>query len=364
MSENYSEKLLIINLANIASNYLFLSKKLGNNTVCSAVVKDNAYGLGETEISTALYKAGCRDFFVTNLSQAIYLRSLFQDITIRVFFGVKEKEEEEFFSNNLIPVLNSIQQLEIWNNYSHLKNAKLKSVINFNTGMNRWGLNLLDIKYINENNLLEGLKVDLVMSHLSCAWESKSENNFKQLNKFKEVCKFFPGVSYSFANSGGVFLGKEYHFDMARVGASLYGLCPIKTKNPLKNTITLLARILGIHEVDSNFPIGYSGTCVLPLGSVVAIIPIGYFDGYITNFSNKSHCIVKNTRVPIVGSISMDMTIIDITKLKNKNVKVGDEVELIGDRITVDELNSACPNIGYQLLTSLNLKNNRKYIGL
>ncbi|MCC2647151.1 MAG: alr [Rickettsiaceae bacterium] len=333
----------------------------------AAVIKANAYGLGANEVALKLLSEGCKRFFVAHLEEAIRLRkSLAANASIFVLHGIMNNEERAFDEYNLTPVINHLGQYKIWEDYALKIGRKLDCILNFNTGMNRLEIPESEIpqiiEAIKQNNALNIL---YVMSHLACADDFYNDYNIIQLERFKKIKKLFPKVKASFANSSGIFLGHEYHFDLLRPGMALYGLnpCPDAGLNsPMLQVITLKTKILQIKTVTNNDTVGYGCSEKIKAGTTIATIAIGYADGYNRLLSNQGIVYINNFPAKIVGRVSMDLVTIDISSVPIKYHKVGNDVEIFGKNITPDFIASTIAGFNYEYLTSLGNRYARKYL--
>lgn len=359
-NNNNSDNKLYIKLENIVKNYRIISRK-ASNSITAAVVKADAYGLGAIKVSQKLYDEGCRNFFVATLDEALEIRNnIKKNAEIYVFHGLREKQESIFTKNNIVPVLNTLEEIKRWNSFCYKNNKKLPAIIHVDTGMNRLGLNLSELNNIKSK--ISDLKLDFVMSHMACADEKNNKKNKEQLKLFNKARKYFPGVKYSLANSPATFLDKCYHFDLVRPGSALYGVNPIHgLKNPMEHAIELYSKIIQIRTIDSEETVGYGATKALKKGSKIAVIPLGYADGYLRSLSNNGNCCIDGIMVPIVGRVSMDLIIIDVTKIPGSKLHIGKEVEVIGKNISIDEVAKKAGTIGYEVLTRLGTRFNRIY---
>lgn len=352
MNNEYSDSILTIDLAAIAENYKILQKQAPNSEA-AAVVKANAYGLGVEKIAPVLWDAGCRKFFVANLDEAVQLRSVLPEAFVAVFHGIRKGQGSIFKDKNLVPVLNSPEQIEVWQKSNKGGNC----ILHFDTGMTRLGLSERDA----ENFDFSQLNIEYVMSHLACADDKGHELNREQLNKIIKINRIFPKIKVSLCNSYGAFLGGEYHFDLIRPGMALYGVNPVPERNnPMKSVVKVIAKILQIHKIDSNRAVGYGASYNLKTGVVTATIPVGYADGYLRYLGNKGFCAIDGVKVPVIGRVSMDLITLDVTKISG--IKAGDEVEIIGDTIKVDDVAEKAATIGYEILTSLGQRYKRIYV--
>lgn len=341
---------LEVNLAAIVRNYEFLRKKGAKS--CAAVVKANAYGLGMVPVAAALYKAGCHEFFVATLDEAIELRKAFatQPATIYVFHGVRKGQARDFLAHDLIPVLNDPAQLEAWQDSG-------KYALHIDTGMCRLGFTPKQAGSLSPTRNLH-----LVISHLACANEPNNPKDAQQLALFREALRRFPRVRASFANSSGVFLGGDFHFDLLRPGCSLYGISPnTALPNPMENVVTLSAPILQYREIDADQTVGYSATYTAKKGAVLATVEFGYADGLFRNLSNKVSGFAAGIRIPLVGRVSMDMVSMDVSAVP-ENLRTPDlRVTFIGEEQPVDAVAVMAGTIGYEVFTRLGARVKRAY---
>lgn len=342
-----------------------LGASYAKNLLVGAAVKANSYGLGAIEISKTLLEENCRYFFVASSNEGISLRkAIGNEVNILILNGVFEHDALELIEYNLIPVLNNLNQIKIWQKFSSIKNQLLPCYLHFNTGINRLGLNHNEIEQIiNNRDLLKGLNVEYIISHLSASEDSDNPYNLEQLNKFKAYLEYFPTAKASLANSGGIFLGKDYHFNLVRPGAALYGLNPLghNKPNPMQNPVTLKAPIIHLQNLTYGSRIGYNMTFTTKRDSLIATLPFGYADGFSRNFSNQGTVFINSRSVPIIGRISMDLVNIDVTDLPPSDIFLGQEVEIIGNNCTPDKIADIIGTIGYEILTSLGNRYKRIY---
>lgn len=357
--------ILEINLSAIVRNWRALSAPLKAGCRASAVVKANAYGLGCMPVSKALYEAGCRDFFVALLGEALELKpALPDDARIYVLDGLRAGTEIVCREQGIIPVIFSLKQLSAW---STLESASGLSpcVIKVNTGMTRLGF---DAKELLDNEaLLSKVKPVMFMSHLASAEELDNNQNRRQLERFQALrdhfSPLFPAADFSLCNSSGVFLGDEYHFDCTRPGAALYGVNPQPgLPSPVESVVRLRLPVIQLRNAQAGEVVGYGGTHELKEGAQLAVVLGGYADGIHRALSGRAEGVVHGQRVPVVGRVSMDTTVFDVSKVSPPVVEGESYVELLGSEIGVDELGEAAGTIGYEILTSLSGRYQRHYI--
>lgn len=354
---------LEVNLAAIVQNWQLLRQTHSSNH-CAAVVKANAYGLGVEPVSAALADAGCSHFFVATLTEAIELRQLLTSQFIYVFSGVQQGEEHFFLEYNLIPVINDWAQFERWEKaVANVEAAP--AALHVDTGMNRLGFSIDDAeKLAMEPERVAKAQIKLLMSHLACASDPAHPLNQQQVERFLRMRKCFPTLPASLANSAGIFLGKEFHHDLGRPGCALYGINPSDERpNPMQNVVSLTAPILQVRHTTAEFePVGYSATVNVPRDTRIATVGIGYADGL--------HRILSGTNIggtigghfaPLLGRVSMDLVMLDITRLPADICHAGARVEFIGASQLVDVVAKAAQTIGYEVLTSITKRVTRIY---
>lgn len=345
---------LYINISTILNNY-FVIKNIASQSIIIPVVKADAYGLGALIIVEALIKHGCNDFFTSSLEEAVSLRiNTNNHINIFVLNGVYQNNYKEFIKYNITPVLNNLYQINIWQEHAYNSNILLPAIIHVNTGINRLGLSEQEFRdIINNRDLIKNIKLIYIISHLSISQDAQSSYNHMQLNIFKEYLKYFKNIKASISNSHAVFLGKEYHLDMIRLGAMLYGINPLQKSNMIKNPIKLESTIIHLQNIPKNSYIGYDMSFKTTRQSTIATIPIGYADGYPRSGSNKAFVYISGYKSPIVGFISMDLMTIDVTDIPFNQVFIGQKVELINDNYTPSNLANDANTVGYEILTRL-----------
>ncbi len=352
---------LTINLTALRANYNLLRMRHAKKSL-AAVVKADAYGLGVEGIALTLWQEGQHDFFVATLAEAIELRTILPEARIGVFQGFFAGEEKEYVQHKLIPVLNDIPEVE---RFAHCNLWRENSpvIIHIDTGMTRLGLSETDLKHPTLSNLstLQTLHSTLIMSHLACANDPVHPKNSEQLARFKRAIKHFPNAKYSLANSAGIFLPDDFHFDIARPGCALYGINPYDGVNPMQHVATLSAPIFQIRTLDRDETIGYGATTAATKGSRVAVVGIGYADGYFRSLGNQSFAYIAGHKVPLVGRVSMDMVELDISEVPETKITANTRAEFINDRQTVDAIAAQCNTIGYEIFTRIGNRVQRIY---
>ncbi|ERI14022.1 MULTISPECIES: alanine racemase [Brucella] len=351
---------LTIDLAALRHNYSAIARHIAP-TRAAAVVKADAYGLGASRVAPAFYDAGCRDFFVAHLGEAIALKPFLQpDATLYVLNGLQPGTEAACARDGILPVLNSLEQIENWGALAARQGRKLPALLQLDTGMSRLGLSASEFERLLENfALLDNIDIKFVISHLASGDEPENAANARQLANMTALLVRLPKLPVAFANSGGSFLDKSYHFDLARPGVALYGVGP---ENEVVPVLTLSARVIQVRDIDKGAAVGYGGTYVAEGPMRVATIAVGYADGWFRSLSNKGSAFFGDTRLPIIGRVSMDSITLDVSALPEGTLKLGSLVELIGPHQRLEDVARDCDTIPYEILTALGNRYARVYV--
>jgi alanine racemase len=346
-----TEAVLTVDLDAIAGNWRLIRGRLAEGSRAAAVVKSDAYGLGVAQVAPALGRAGCTRFFVATLREAIELRGIVEDAEILVLNGFDDANAAAYARHRLIPVLNTMAEARKWRGGP--------AALHVDSGMARLGVGL------DEAAQLAGAPdLVLVMSHLACADEPEHPLNSRQLQLFDQARALFPGVEASLAASSGVFLGPGFHADWVRPGAALYGVNPTPhLPNPMAAAIRLEARILQVRHVDQNVTVGYGATHRTSGPARLATVAAGYADGLFRTLGNRGHGHIGDETVPMVGRISMDLTVFDVSRVEEQLLGEGAMLELIGPHLPLDRVAAEAGTIGYEILTSLGPRIERRYLG-
>ncbi len=351
-----------VDLGALAANWRALAGRLEGGAECGAAVKADCYGLGDAPCMTALWRAGCRTFFVATPQEGERLRHLLPDAVVYILNGLYPGAAPHYAACALRPCLGSMAEVTEWREAGHPGPAAL----HVDTGISRLGLSAEEAAEVAESGL-PGLS--LVMSHLACADAPGHPMNAAQLARFRAVAGLFPDVPRSLANSAGIFLGPDFHFDLARPGIALYGGQPSSdASGRLAPVVTLEARILQTHALKRGQTIGYGAARTAPADMRVAMVAAGYADGYLRSAGSSdaragADAWLAGYRLPALGRVSMDMTAFDISALPEGLAERGAFVELFGPNIGVDEVAAAAGTIGYELLTSLGHRFTRRHVG-
>lgn len=331
----------------LVSNWRWLARQSGG-AACGAAVKADGYGLGAAEVVRRLAKAGCRDFYVSNWAEAAALESLLdEDVVLSVLHGLRDEDMAIALRSRARPVLNSPKQIARW------KAAGGGACdVMVDTGINRLGLDWrADVAA-----QIEGLKVETLLSHLASA-DDDIRLSEVQRQRFGEVAKAAPAKRYSLANSAGICLGSSYAFDLTRPGLALYGGVPRgEAAGHIRQVVFPEAQVLQRRCVLAGDTIGYNGTHFAREDMEIAVLNLGYADGYLRGFSGQGSVTVDMARMPVIGRVSMDLIAIDVAA----KPEIG-EGDWIGIDYALPEAAAASGLSQYELLTGLGERFDRQW---
>jgi alanine racemase len=340
---------LTIDLDAIAANWRALDQLSGPTVQTGAVVKADAYGLGAARVARALAQAGARRFFVAMAEEgAVVRQALGPGPQINVLSGHMAGDTEMISDLDLTPMLNSLEQIT-----RHLEALPGQPFgVQLDTGMNRLGVEMLEWEAV-APILLEAGPV-MLMSHLACADEPDHPMNLAQLTQFHEMTDG-TGVPRSFAATGGILLGPQYHFDLTRPGIGLYGGRPFETAEPV---VRLPLPVIQTREVAVGETVGYACAWEAEVPSVIATVQGGYADGLLRSLAGNAVLWDGDIPCPVVGRVSMDMITVDITHLR----EMPKVLNILGPHQSVDDLADAAGTISYEILTNLGARYTRRYV--
>lgn len=355
---------LTVDLNAVVENWRSMDR-LSGAARAGAVVKADAYGFGIEDCGEALHHAGARDFFVMTAEEGATLRAVAPQARIFVLAGLWPGMEPLFFAHDLVPVIASYEQL------THFMAVLAESgpypcALQVDTGFNRLGLTLEEaLDLADDSAMPQAFSPVLVMSHLMCGDMANHPQNRLQLDRFRSVAQAFEGVEASLAASGGIAMGSDYHFDLTRPGIALYGetggaAIPL----PLQTVARAEARILQVRLARAGECVSYGAHTMLDRDTLIAIAAVGYGDGYPRSLSlggekPVAEAFLNGMRVPVLGRLTMDMTMFDVTDLGPRSVHAGDYVELFGPNLPVWNLAKAADTIPYEIFTRLGLRYQR-----
>jgi alanine racemase len=352
---------LTIDLGALRRNYASLAGRLAPARA-AAVVKANAYGLGDHLVSETLYNEGCRHFFVAQFMEAERIRpGLPRDAHIFVLNGLQPGNEIACAQADIIPVANSLEQLRAWMTAAKALGRVLPVVLQFDTGMSRLGIAPEDRPAV---ALLlktaENIEIRFIMSHLASADDPQSGQNDDQRLQMLQIAAEYPDVDICFANSGGIFLGDGFHGVLARPGIALYGGAPNnEAGNPMEPVVRLEVAVVQTRTVPAGTAVGYGATYVTTSPRRLATLAAGYADGLPRSLSDRGAAYFDGVRLPITGRVSMDSLTIDITDLPDGTLQLGSLVEIIGPHQTLEDVARDAGTISYEILTSLGYRYHR-----
>ncbi len=341
---------LTVDLDAICANWRALDALSGPDTQTAAVVKADAYGTGAHRVARALAQAGARRFFVALAEEGAALRqSLGPGPQISILGGHMAGDTDMIGDLDLTPMLNSLDQIT-----RHLEALPGHPFgIQLDTGMNRLGMEAAEWAAV-APIVLEAGPV-LLMSHLACADDPASPMNAAQLAAFRAMTDG-TGMPRSLAATGGILLGPEYHFDLTRPGIGLHGCDPFTTGT---RALRLSLPVIQTREVAAGEVVGYGGTWVAEIPSVIATVSAGYADGLMRALSGKATLWADDTPCPLVGRVSMDLITVDVTHLG----EVPATLDILGPHQGADALAAVAGTIGYEVLTSIGPRYGRRYVG-
>ena len=286
----------------LVSNWRTLAAMSGT-AACGAAVKANGYGLGAREVVQRLAGAGCRDFFVATWAEAMALADL--GVAVSVLHGVRDEDlAVAAAAATARPVLSTVRQVRRWR-----EAGGGGCDVMVDTGMNRLGIQPEDVAA----GLLDGLKVETLMSHLASADEDVPLNAI-QRDRFAALAGRSAARRMSLANSAGIALGPDYAFDLTRPGIALYGGVPAAAfAGRIRQVATPQAQVLQRRLVPAGQSVGYNATWTAAADTEAAIVNLGYADGYLRCFSGKGRAWAGGVELPVIGRVSMDLTAIDVS---------------------------------------------------
>lgn len=362
--EAFASARLIVDLDAIVANHAMIAERVAPARA-AAVVKANAYGLGAAVVAPALAAAGCRDFFVALLTEALDLKPLLPaDARIYVLNGLVPGAEAACATAGLRPVINTLDQARRWADQARRGGARLPAAVQVDSGMSRLGLDAGEVEDLAADRaFFDAVEVVLVMSHLACADVPAASANEEQRRRFDALAdQLAPDAPRSLANSGASLTDAGSYGDVVRPGVALYGGEPIEGgASGLKPVVTLEARVVQVRTIPAGAGVGYGLTYVAPDERRIATLGLGYADGWPRRLGGKAAAVWRGQRLPIVGRVSMDSMGIDISALPPGALAEGDFVELIGPDQPLQAVADQAETVTYEILTGLGSRFPRIY---
>jgi alanine racemase len=360
---------LRIDLGALAENWRELARRSSPGR-CAAVVKANAYGTGLSEAAPALWAAGARVFFVAHFSEGVAVRRVLPgEAQIYVLNGLESgAEPRDYAEHRLAPVIGGEEELARWSAFARRRGKPWPCALHIDTGMNRLGFESLARLQAAMETHGESSGADLLISHFVSSEIAHDPINLKQIEGFEAARAAFPHLLASLANSSGMFLDSAPIYDLARPGYALYGGNPTPGRpNPMRPVVTMTAAIQQIRLIESGMTCGYNAQWIAKRPTRLATLLIGYADGLprgagATDSRPGAEVAIAGRRCPLVGRVSMDLTIVDVTDVPEDMVRPGDRAEFFGSSVDLDDFAARSGTIGYHLLTSFGPRFQREYV--
>lgn len=380
MTQPLSYNRVEIDLSALQANFQGIRKTVGQQINIMAVVKSDAYGHGQVECAQALYSVGARTFAVAEVWEGVKLRRAGLEGDIVVLLGGSQELYADIIRHKLTPVVFDVDFLTGLSDAAARMKMEVKVHLKVDVGMGRIGIMPDEVEsYISLIKRLPGISLSGMLSHFPVADEIDSlETTHTQLAQFKNVLadlksKESGKIVSHIANSAALIYFPKSHLDMVRPGISLYGCYPdasptrAKTAVPtleLQPVMSFKTRVIQIKEMGPGCGISYGHTFVTRRKSRIAVLPVGYADGYLRILSNRAQVLIGGRRAPVCGRVCMNATLVDVTDLPP--VHTGDEVVLLGqqgdERITADEVAQWMETISYEVLCLFGSFNERFYV--
>jgi alanine racemase len=363
---------LTIDLGALADNWRLLARRAAP-AECGAVIKANGYGLGIEIVAQALYRAGCRTFFVAHLSEGRRVRAVLPQADARLYVlnGLQSgaDPQADYAAFGLAPAIGSAEELARWATFVAAQAAPPPAALHIDTGMNRLGFASLAELHAATARCGGTAGADLLMSHFVSSEEPGNPLNAVQIARFEEARAAFHSLAASLANSSGLFLPARPVFDLARPGYALYGGNPTPgVANPMKAVVALDVAIQQTRWIEAGESCGYNGQWTARRRTRLATLLAGYADGLprgagAIDGREGAEVMIAGRRCALVGRMSMDLCVADVTDVAEGAVKPGDFARFLGAEIGVDEFAVRSGTIGYTVLTGLGTRYIRRVVG-
>ncbi len=361
-----------IDLSALEDNYNFIRSKIKEETKIAAVVKANAYGHGAVKVAKKLDQLGAEYFCVGSPDEGIELRNAGIKKPILVLAEVLETQFADILNGDLIQTAASLESLIALNKAAEEAGKIISVHLKIDTGMGRIGFLLKDLpKIYKKAKSLKNIKVEGVLSHLARADEEDKKFSYNQLQKFNSALEKIKNAGFKLpllhiANSAAVIDLKETSLDLVRPGIMLYGLLPSNDLNKeadLKALLSFKTKVVQLRKLPAASTVSYGSTYKTEKDEKLAVLPIGYKDGYPRLLSNKGEVLIKGKRAPIRGRVCMGQTIVSVDHIAD--VEIGDEVVLIGkqggEEISAAEIADLTGTINYEIVCNLSERLEKVY---
>lgn len=364
----------VIDRTALRGNFAEARKRVAGDATLIAVVKADAYGHGAPEVARILDKEGARAFGVATVEEGVQIRDAgVIHPEVLVLGGFVADQVEEIFRHRLTPMVLDLEMARVLDQRVRGSTRTVSVHLKVDTGLGRLGVPLGDLPaFLKEMKKLDRLKIVAVCSHLESAVRVTGPEIDRQIGAFARAVELLaihgsPVKIRHVANSSALMLRPDLHFEMVRPGIILYGVYPDGSAGGplrLRPAMTLKTSILQLRRLPAGHGVSYNGTFVTRRESMIATLPIGYADGYARRLSNRGQVLVRGQRAPIVGTVCMDTTMVDVTDVSS--VERGDEVVLWGRQgeaeIRVDEVAAWAETISYEVLTTVGRRIPRVYV--
>lgn len=361
--------LLEINRRALEENLSLIRERTGPGVRIMAVVKADAYGHGALEVAKHLQGMGVNAFGVQNLQEAVELREGGIGTDIFLLGGVWDGEEDEVIALDLIPFVFDLERARALSERALRRGKRVRVHLKVDTGMGRLGVMPEEVEgFIDALRDCPGVRLEGIASHLSTA-DLGDDYLEEQLRRFTEVKEKVEGMglklSYHVANSAATFLCPGAHFDMVRPGIALYGAHPsrefaLRFPHPLRPVMTWKSTVLDLRTLPKGWGVSYGRTYVTQRRTTLAVVPVGYADGYPRALSGNAYVLIRGHRAPVVGRVTMDWIMVDVTGIEG--VRKGDEVVLLGDGLPPEEVAAWAGTIPYEILCLASKRARRAFI--
>jgi alanine racemase len=364
-----------INCTALQQNYAFMQKKAGAGVPVMAMVKADGYGHGMVMAAKAFQRAGCRTFGVAELREAVLLRQAGMRGDIYVTIGFAEEDTGLIFQYQLTPVIYSYAAAQALSVTAVARRQEISVHVKIDSGMSRLGIFPAEMpEFLDAVSCLPGIKIAGIMSHFPESDNPASTSTPQSFQRFADACREmknrFNGICH-IANSGAVLNFPATYCDMVRCGIALYGYHPAGRVTPgdekasgLLPAMSFASRILQVKTLPAGTGVSYGHTFLTRKQTRIAVVPVGYEDGYCRILSNRGYVLVHGYPASILGRICMNMCMIDVNDIEA--VQPGDEVVLLGrqgsENITADDIAKKMGSISYEVLCLLGNNNQREYI--
>ncbi len=353
-----------LNLEALAWNHCLIISRMSADTQLLAVVKANAYGHGMAVVAPALWDLGVRWFGVASVEEGAELREALPEAHVLVLGCILEQDLDALFENDLIPAVSSSHLASLLNDKAQRRGTQLAVHLKIDTGMGRLGTHVRELgTFLRELGLMPHLRVEGMLSHFSSADEEDLAPSQEQLQKFDAAVEMtrsagFPLRWAHVANSNAIFRISQSHFTMVRAGLFLYGLYPTKdypNDFALKPVLEWKSRVGLIKHFSAGQTVSYGRTHTVRKPTKVAVIPLGYADGYSRALSGRGKVLIRGEFAPVIGRVTMDHLMVDIGHIPA--AEAGDEVVLIGAqgkrRIGAEDIADWLGTISYEVVCGI-----------